>query len=969
MAKVSSNIRPRVSFNKKQDRGGNGVPSGSRVRNGRKRNAIGYAKRQERKNKNKIGLSDIYEYAEEGSSKRSKVEMGFTREELADMGRVASGSEDGDGDDDKIARLGGNMNEDAMVLSEDDEEIESDDAFEGESDEERFSGFKFAEKAKTKPKGTQSKHVNLNEDDSRSQSSHNEDEDEDEDDEEAGDDGDVHHVDGLMDLSELLNRGPSPIEESVDESEDEDEDNDVLAPSDDEGGESTALDSLGSFIGGLSQKRKASDDANEGRRKRRILSERTEAGPEGEFTGPAPASKLRVEDLLAPLASSGTNPSSLITLKKSVKALSTSNSGSGTLSAPLPTRTQERIDREAAYEQTREEVKKWAPSMERIRNAEHLSFPLQVSTGPKPSTSDLAAKFKPSNALESAVDNLLKAANLREQDVTKTEELQMKDLTVEEVQARRAELRYSRELMFRAEVKAKRIAKIKSKTYRKIHRKLKEKNQLSAEDLETLDPEAADAERMKAEVDRARERASLRHKNGGKWVKNMKGVEGDLEKRQDLAEMLQRGEVLRKKIAGDTHSSDEDEQEDGDIDAIKARAFEELAAFDDDEGGETSAHQSGIFEMKFMKEAMARKLAKVNEVADDFRKELMGGEANSDVEDAAPSTQPSFIMVGGNKGRVIFQPNGFDAQKSAMPNAMSPKPLLSAASDTSSVTLKSSDYGVSHRYSPPMTLGALQESALNEENPWLTLDGDAPSSKVARKTTDVVISKDSSFAAKSKNALKKQQQKGHEARTREQEDAIVEINLDNVLTVAGKEAPEKSRAKGVKNSMVDSAYEEKDDEDSIQNPKALRQRDLVALAFAGDNVVEEFEVAKRKEVESDAPRELDTTIPGWGSWTGPGTKKQVPNPKLVKKIAGVEPTRRADYNKSHVIISEKKDKKASKYQVKDLPYPFTSIAQYERSLEVPLGPEWNTRTGFQKATLPRVVKKMGTVITPVEKLF
>ncbi|KAG8927039.1 hypothetical protein FRC02_008526, partial [Tulasnella sp. 418] len=851
MAKVSSNIRPRVSFNKKQDRGGNGVPSGSRVRNGRKRNAIGYAKRQERKNKNKIGLSDIYEYAEEGSSKRSKVEMGFTREELADMGRVASGSEDGDGDDDKIARLGGNMDEDAMVLSEDDEEIESDDAFEGESDEERFSGFKFAEKAKTKPKGTQSKHVNLNEDDSRSQS---------------------------------------------------------------------------------------------------------KAGPEGEFAGPAPASKLRVEDLLAPLASSGTNPSSLITLKKSVKALSTSNSGSGTLSAPLPTRTQERIDREAAYEQTREEVKKWAPSMERIRNAEHLSFPLQVSTGPKPSTSDLAAKFKPSNALESAVDNLLKAANLREQDVRKTEELQMKDLTVEEVQARRAELRYSRELMFRAEVKAKRIAKIKSKTYRKIHRKLKEKNQLSAEDLETLDPEAADAERMKAEVDRARERASLRHKNGGKWVKNMKGVEGDLEKRQDLAEMLQRGEVLRKKIAGDTHSSDEDEQEDGDIDAIKARAFEELAAFDDDEGGETSAHQSGIFEMKFMKEAMARKLAKVNEVADDFRKELMGGEANSDVEDAAPSTQPSFIMVGGNKGRVIFQPNGFDA-KSAMPNTMSPKPLLSAASDTSSVTLKSSDYGVSHRYSPPMTLGALQESALNEENPWLTLDGDAPSSKVARKTTDVVISKDSSFAAKSKNALKKQQQKGHEARTREQEDAIVEINLDNVLTVAGKEAPEKSRAKGVKNSMVDPAYEEKDDEDSIQNPKALRQRDLVALAFAGDNVVEEFEVAKRKEVESDAPRELDTTIPGWGSWTGPGTKKQVPNPKFVKKIAGVEPTRRADYNKSHVIISEKKDKKASKYQVKDLPYPFTSIAQYERSLEVPLGPEWNTRTGFQKATLPRVVKK------------
>ena len=59
-----------------------------------------------------------------------------------------------------------------------------------------------------------------------------------------------------------------------------------------------------------------------------------------------------------------------------------------------------------------------------------------------------------------------------------------------------------------------------------------------------------------------------------------------------------------------------------------------------------------------------------------------------------------------------------------------------------------------------------------------------------------------------------------------------------------------------------------------------------------------------------------------------------------------------------MIISEKRDKKAAKYLVKDLPYPYTSKAQFERSMDRPLGTEWNTRVGFQKGTLPKVVKKV-----------
>ena len=98
---------------------------------------------------------------------------------------------------------------------------------------------------------------------------------------------------------------------------------------------------------------------------------------------------------------------------------------------------------------------------------------------------------------------------------------------------------------------------------------------------------------------------------------------------------------------------------------------------------------------------------------------------------------------------------------------------------------------------------------------------------------------------------------------------------------------------------------------------------------------------------------------GQGYWGGAGITKPPPKPERIKRFPGVDPKTRQDHGKDHVIISEKKDKKAQKYLVKDLPFPYTSKAQFERRMETPLGMEWNTRGTFQKATLPRVVKKVG----------
>lgn len=49
-----------------------------------------------------------------------------------------------------------------------------------------------------------------------------------------------------------------------------------------------------------------------------------------------------------------------------------------------------------------------------------------------------------------------------------------------------------------------------------------------------------------------------------------------------------------------------------------------------------------------------------------------------------------------------------------------------------------------------------------------------------------------------------------------------------------------------------------------------------------------------------------------------------------------------------------------------LPHPFETKQQYERSLRLPIGPEWSTKDTFQDSTKPRVMIKQG-VIKPMER--
>ncbi|KAG9097803.1 hypothetical protein FRC06_007178 [Ceratobasidium sp. 370] len=942
-------------------------------------NIRGYAARQARK-ANSDNALDVYEYTA-NRVRRAAVPLALDREE-AGLGKDDDGDDELDEVKDKLRRQIANGDEEGEVLSDEDEEIDSDGAFEDESDEERFANFKFRDstskasfilktlKVKTKGKGREearksavsfSVDVDLNEvEESQGEdggstprpAKTNPDLDREANDHKGEEDGDEDHEDHeepgtLVDLSNMLDKGAESESETEPESSSEAEsDAPSIASSDPD-----ASSKLATFISGLdtSSKKRKPDDATAERaaKKRALVQDRTEAGPEGESgarSGPQP---LTLTDLLTPAPQ----------LTKSTKALQSTTKSA--LSAPLAQRAQDKLDREAAYATTKEEIHKWAPTMKRIREAEHLAFPLQgpgAGKGPGVSNADVVGRFQPSTPMESAISSLLRAAHLyTDAESAATENtLAAATISTEDLAARRAQLRATRELMFRADIKAKRVAKIKSKGYRRMKKREREKLAEMGVGKEAGDE---DEERVKAEMIRAKERATLRHRTTGKWAQAMrrKGEMGE-EDMNAMHSLVDRSEVLRRKITGDDESSDDDEGgEERDV-----RELEELGHVDD--LGEVKA--KGIMGMKFMKDAVARAEREAAAMADETRLELLGLEQDTDVDNGLGDE-----MVGGNVGRRVYKPGQIKPQQtySDISSTLKSSESTSSPTDTATPLPPVSNSNAPSRSPPCNVVPIPAVRSVSTSNPWLT----------AKPTTSGKLARKSNVAETTK--MQKVQGKNEAERARAQDDAVVEIDLAQAMVVPesrnGRTQAKEAKGEKVESVQVDAAYQDSEDEGSDvdeRGPAAFKQRELVAMAFAGDNVVEDFSVEKQRVIEEDAPKEVDTTLAGWaslGSWGGRGTKKLAPRPNLIKKLAGVDASKRADAGKSHVIISERKDKKAAKYLVKDLPYPYTSKEQFARSMATPIGTEWNTRVAHQRATLPKVVKKMGTVIDPLEKLF
>ena len=153
------------------------------------------------------------------------------------------------------------------------------------------------------------------------------------------------------------------------------------------------------------------------------------------------------------------------------------------------------------------------------------------------------------------------------------------------------------------------------------------------------------------------------------------------------------------------------------------------------------------------------------------------------------------------------------------------------------------------------------------------------------------------------------------------------------------------------------------------------QREIIQAAFeaGGTEMEKEFRREKEKLLEKESTAKEEIELPGWGgSWVGEGARESKRNierrdRKRKEREAETERLRkkRKDSLLTDVIISEKGDTLNRKYKTQTVPFPFKTIEQYERTLQTPLGRDWNTLSVYNERIKPRVRVRKGEYIQPM----
>lgn len=832
------------------------------------------------------------------------------------------------------------------VDADDDEDIDSDEAFD-ESDEERYEGFMFRGSSANKKKPAKKRKSDSYGDVNLDEESAVEDE---EDDESLGEDAvdlatmldddyqseSVHSNDDTISSkktdSHKLRQADETSEESDAESDDAD-DSDGFGFSDEEDDEQdhdAKLDQLQGLVRSLPR---VEDDGDE---------DETSAQD-------AQANRNRLLNALKGMAN--LDPA----FSRSAKRLAQSNEATQTgqndrlVKVPLPRRQQDKIDRAAAYSKAKETLNRWIDTVKQNRRAEHLSFPLH-----DPDIQEAAGTTRllqtgdgaPRNDLEDAIQTILQESGLgvkggkdAEEQVRKAEELTTKDLPVAEVMARQAELRRHRELLFREELRSKRISKIKSKAYRRVHRKDQERAaEKERQALADAGLQDSEEERERNDRRRAEERMGARHKES-KWAKGMKASgrsTWDDDARSGITDMARRNEELRRRMEGRKVKNDDDESaglSDDGSDDDEEDGFQLRDALDRDQAA--TAEQTRLSSMAFMKKADLARKKQNDDAVRAMRREL-----GDDVEDDEEEDMETNI------GRRMFGPSD-DAQATAFVEPRK-RGELEEASD-------SDDDGAALVRSEPVETAEPEEASESINKPH--------QDRTARKLTRTSDTRLRVAGAS--------QRKGSDDGLNDEANAVKPSNVIRNPNVPDSKL---SRQRGKMQRTVlagskDGLAAASDPDHEVEDTLIPSNLALVEAAFAGDDVEDQFQQEKKTAADDEDDQYEDTSMPGWGSWTGQDLKshkKRAPKKRLVKKQQGVKAANRKDANLDRVILSEKRVKKNVKYLAPQLPHPFESKQQYERSLRVPVGPEWTTKETFQNSTKPRIMVKQG-IIRPMHK--
>ena len=155
---------------------------------------------------------------------------------------------------------------------------------------------------------------------------------------------------------------------------------------------------------------------------------------------------------------------------------------------------------------------------------------------------------------------------------------------------------------------------------------------------------------------------------------------------------------------------------------------------------------------------------------------------------------------------------------------------------------------------------------------------------------------------------------------------------------------------------------------------------MVKQAFASVDLEHDFVKLKddfiNKEIGTDekSKKELSNLKKGWGDWAGPGENGTSQNflkkrEKILKRMSDEhkqKKSKRKDIKMYNVILSEDRNKPSSKFKLSSVPHPFTTREEYERSIQMPLGNEWNASHVVRDNTKPDILTRAGRLIEPIK---
>lgn len=525
-----------------------------------------------------------------------------------------------------------------------------------------------------------------------------------------------------------------------------------------------------------------------------------------------------------------------------------------------------------------------------------------------------------------------------------------------EMIARTKELRLLRIRESQKSAKARMQNKIKSKKFHKIMKKEKIKEQMKEfEILQKQDPEAALKKLDQLEKHRVEERALLRHKNTGTWAKSLQvRAKYDKDVRKELAQQLAISRDLTQKQSNPDEDDDDDEaanvvtlpEPEDPFNPWLKKGKTELNG-----NNEITAEDLGTYR-KYWNERNENETA-----LKEYRN--VCAEVVTEVK-ISPEIHLDEKQGPTKKTKV----NGWTVEECIKPLVKSKKSNKKLASNIDTIDDLFDDAEEVIRSKVATKLEKLGKLTRKKGSDGL------------KKQTEKQLKSNHTDLSFKKQAKRPEIDEALNISDNEDSDSKAIESLKNISTskiVSEEMAAEvdninpdkfiKIQPKHLRTALPDmeGEFDESDDENGRENAKRL----TIAEAFEDDDIVADFDEARKDERRKGEPEEINLTLPGWGSWAGSGIDPSKKVKKLILKFP-VEEKRREE-NKGNVIIVDSANKKLKQHQVSSLPFPFTSVKDYEASIRAPIGKDFVPAVAHKLLTKPAVTTELGAIIEPMQE--